>query len=45
MSETEKTYTYRCGLKVELEKNSDQMVVRALPGGLDDSVIVAFEQV
>jgi hypothetical protein len=45
MSETEKNYTYRCGQKVELAKSFDQMVVRALPNSLDDSAIVASEQV
>ena len=45
MSESNKTYTYRCGEKVELEKSPNQMVVRALPDSLDDSVIVASEQV
>ncbi len=29
MSESNKTYTYRGGQKVELEKSPDQMVVRA----------------
>ena len=45
MSESDKTYTYRGGKKVELEKSSDQMVVRALPDTLDDSAIVTSEQV
>ena len=45
MSGTEKTYTYRGGKKVELEKSPDQMVVRALPEDLDDSAIAASEQV
>jgi len=45
MNETNRTYTYRCGHKVELQKSPDQMVVRTLPDGLDDSAIVASEQV
>lgn len=45
MNESEKTYTYRGGQKVELEKSHDQMVVRALPENLDDSAIVESEQV
>lgn len=45
MNEKEKTYTYRGGQKVELEKSPDQMVVRTLPENLDDSAIVASEQV
>ncbi len=45
MSESNKTYTYRGGKKVELEKSPDQMVVRTLPENLDDSVIVSSEQV
>ena len=31
MSDAEKTYTYRCGEKVELEKSTDEIVVRDLP--------------
>jgi hypothetical protein len=45
MSKTEKTYTYRGGQKVELGKSPDQMVIRTLPDILDDTAIVAFEQV
>jgi hypothetical protein len=45
MNEPNKTYTYRCGEKVELEKSPDQMVVRAFPENLDDAAIVASEQV
>ena len=45
MNGSKKNYTYRCGEKVELEKSSDQMIVRALPESLDDSAIVASEQV
>ena len=45
MNEANKTYTYRGGQKVELDKSSDQMIVRKLPDSLDDSAIVASEQV
>ena len=45
MSATEKTYTYRSGKKVELNKSLVQMVVRALPGSLDDDAIVDEQQV
>lgn len=45
MSDSNKTYTYRCGRKVELEKSPDQMVIRALPESLDDSAIISSEQV
>ncbi len=45
MSGTNKTYTYRCGQKIELQKSPDQMVVRSLPDSLDGSSIVASEQV
>jgi subtilisin-like proprotein convertase family protein/subtilisin family serine protease len=45
MREKETTYTYRAGKKVELEKSTDQMVVRALPGNLDDAAIVHKNQV
>ena len=40
-----KTYTYRGGEKVELDKSPDQMVVRALPDQLTDPAIVNAEQV
>ncbi|MFK8016555.1 MAG: proprotein convertase P-domain-containing protein [Gammaproteobacteria bacterium] len=40
-----KTYTYRCGEKIELAKSADEMVVRALPSTLDDVSIVDAEQV
>lgn len=40
-----KTYTYRCGEKVELDKSTDEIVVRALPKNLDDASIVDTEQV
>ena len=45
MSEANQTYTYRSGQKVELEKSSNQMVVRALPQNLSDAAIVTSEQV
>jgi subtilisin-like proprotein convertase family protein/subtilisin family serine protease len=45
MSDANKTYTYRCGEKVELEKSTDEIVVRALPATLDDATIVGTEQV
>jgi hypothetical protein len=45
MSDANKTYTYRCGEKVELEKSTDEIVVRALPATLDDASIVGTEQV
>lgn len=45
MQNEEKTYTYRCGQKVDLEKSPDQMVVRALPDQLTDVAIVNAEQV
>jgi len=45
MSDAIKTYTYRCGEKVELEKSTDEIVVRALPANLDDASIVGTEQV
>ncbi len=45
MSEKNKTYTYRCGQKIGLEKSPDQLVVRSLPDTLDDAAIVASEQV
>ncbi|MDN5849418.1 MAG: S8 family serine peptidase, partial [Nitrococcus sp.] len=45
MANRQKTYTYRAGQKVELEKSPDQMVVRALPHRLDDAAIMESEQV
>ncbi|BBO71501.1 hypothetical protein DSCA_54310 [Desulfosarcina alkanivorans] len=45
MSEREKTYTYRSGKKIELEKSRHQMVVRTLPVNLDDAAIVDKQQV
>ena len=45
MSDENKTYTYRGGEKVELEKSTDEIVVRALPAALDDASIVGIEQV
>jgi hypothetical protein len=44
MSDAIKTYTYRCDEKVELEKSTDEIVVRALPASLDDASIVGTEQ-
>jgi hypothetical protein len=45
MNHANKTYTYRCGQKVELEKGSDEIVISALPMTLDDASIVGTEQV
>ncbi len=45
MNKKSKTYTYRCGHKVELEKSPDQMVIREVPENLDDATIVSSEQV
>ncbi|SFG14283.1 proprotein convertase P-domain-containing protein [Neptunomonas qingdaonensis] len=45
MNKSAKTYTYRGGEKVALEKSPDQMVVRALPASLDDAAIASSEQV
>ncbi len=45
MSDANKTYTYRAGKKIELEKSSDQIVVRALPAHVRDAVVVSSEQV
>ena len=45
MAETNKTYTYRCGEKIELDKSPDQMVVRMLPDELIDKAIIQSEQV
>jgi subtilisin-like proprotein convertase family protein/subtilisin family serine protease len=45
MNKSAKTYTYRGGQKVALEKSSEQMVVRALPTHLDDDAIASSEQV
>lgn len=45
MKKSNKTYTYRCGKKIELEKSPDQMVVRILPDALDDKAIITSEQV
>lgn len=45
MSESNNTYTYRCGQKVELEKSPDKLVVRALPKELVDKAIETSEQV
>lgn len=45
MSESKKTYTYRAGQKIELEKSPDQMVVRSLADRLDDAAVIRSEQV
>ncbi len=45
MSGSEKTYTYRGGQKLELEKSPDQIVVRALREKLDDAAILESSQV
>ncbi len=45
MSQKEKTYTYRGGQKIELEKSPDQMIVRDLPENLADSAIITSEKV
>jgi len=45
MSESNKTYTYRGGQKVELEKSPDQMVVRKSPERLEDAATMESEQV
>ncbi len=45
MSKPKKTYTYRCGQKVELEKSPDQMVIRTLPENLEDAAIESAEKV
>lgn len=47
MSATEKTYTYRCGQKIELEKSGDQIITRSLPSqlNLNDPNILTTEQV
>ncbi len=45
MTKSEKTYTYRSGQKIELQKSRDQMVIRAFPDELDDPAIIKSEQV
>lgn len=47
MSVIEKTYTYRCGEKIELTKSLDQIVTRSLPAQLNsnDPTILTTEQV
>ncbi len=45
MNTSNKTYTYRGGQKVALEKSPDQMVVRTLPESLVDAAIITSEQV
>lgn len=45
MKRSHKTYTYRSGKKLDLEKSPDQMVVRTTSKNMDDSVITASKQV
>lgn len=45
MPDANKTYTYRCGEKVELGKSTNEIVVRALPASLNDASIASTEQV
>ena len=45
MNANVKTYTYRGGKKVELEKSTDEIVVRDLPDNLTDAAIDGAEQV
>lgn len=45
MSATDKTYTYRCGEKVELTKSLDEFVVRAAPENLQDCCFSHAERV
>ena len=45
MNGSKKTYTYRGGQKVELDKSLDQIVVRTLPDQLDDAAVIKSEQV
>lgn len=45
MSATDKTYTYRCGEKVELTKSPDQFVVRTAPENLQDCCFSQAERV
>ena len=45
MSEPEKTYTYRGGQRIELDKSPDQLVVRAALDNLDTTAILESEQV
>jgi subtilisin-like proprotein convertase family protein/subtilisin family serine protease len=45
MTKEDKTYTYRAGKKVPLEKEEDQFVVRALPEDLEEMGISDAERV
>jgi len=45
MDTSNKTYTYRCGEKIELEKSPDEMVVRTLPDTLAPTGAVETQQV
>ena len=45
MSESNKTYTYRGGQKVELDKSPDQIIVLALPEELTEFAIINVGQV
>jgi len=45
MKNQSKTYTYRCGEKIELDKSPDEIVVRSLPNDLDDVAIVTKQKV
>ena len=45
MSDVNKTYSYRCGEKIELVKSTDQIIMRQLPAIIDDNAIVYKEQV
>ncbi len=45
MPQSEKTYTYRAGKKIELEKSPSEFVVRALPQRLKDAGMADVEQV
>ena len=45
MSDDTKTYTYRCGEKIALEKSPDEMVVRAMADVLGERDITTTEQV
>ena len=40
MIDSNKTYTYKGGQKVDLKKSPDQMMVRVLPNNLDDEAII-----
>lgn len=45
MSEVGKTYTYRAGKRIELEKKTDQFIIRALPEELKSMGVSDAEQV